>query len=98
MDLVRKPRGKLRKKDLDAIRLSTFSHVISLIVNTSLRIRVLFMIVSFVAISSILIGMIPYNQAKEAVVHSMEQRLCRVVLSISDVAQNLMFLFVGDKE
>ncbi len=56
------------------------------------------MIVSFVAISSILIGMIPYNQAKEAVVHSMEQRLCRVVLSISDVAQNLMFLFVGDKE
>ncbi|MBM7584692.1 methyl-accepting chemotaxis protein [Bacillus pakistanensis] len=44
------------------------------------------------------VGIISYWKSKEAIIHSMEQRLDREVTSIYDISQNLMLAFIGNEE
>lgn len=64
----------------------------------SLKSRLLTFILLVVFAMGTVVGIISYWKSKEAIIHSMEQRLDREVTSIYDISQNLMLAFIGNEE
>lgn len=64
----------------------------------TLQIRLLLVILSLLLITVSTVSYISYVKSKETAVHLIEQRLDREVMTIYDLAQNLMLLYVGNNE
>ncbi|MCQ6273666.1 methyl-accepting chemotaxis protein [Bacillus sp. V3B] len=70
----------------------------NLLTKLTLQTRLLFVILSLLLITVSTVSYISYVKSKETAVHLMEQRLDREVMTIYDLAQNLMLLYVGNNE
>jgi methyl-accepting chemotaxis protein len=69
-----------------------------LLAMVSFRKRLLILIVSLLLASVSSVALISYNKSKEATITLIEQRLEKEVMTIYDIAQNLMLLFVGKED
>jgi methyl-accepting chemotaxis protein len=69
-----------------------------LLTKLTLQIRLLLVILSLLLITVSAVSYISYVKSKETAIHLMEQRLDREVMTIYDLAQNLMLLYVGNNE
>ncbi|MFC7783267.1 methyl-accepting chemotaxis protein [Rossellomorea sp. GCM10028870] len=64
----------------------------------TLKKRLFIVIFLLVTITGSTIGCISYLKSKQATIHLMEQRLDREVTSMSEIAQSLMLIYIGEQE
>ncbi|AZV44402.1 methyl-accepting chemotaxis protein [Peribacillus asahii] len=70
----------------------------NLVVNCTLKTRLLILLISSLVLTSSGISYIAYVQSKASTINAVEQRLERESVLFYQMVQNLMYLYVGDEE